>query len=163
MHSTSCKYAHNVCIQSLKNRKSFILGRKGHVFFGKHLIVQKILPEHKLSTEEEYQKKIVYHIGYTASKKVGNAIERNFAKRRMRSLCYELFVKEISEDTQKMYALSQSLKNYTCCAPNGIILIAKSSLVITSYNKLKKELENALRYLFLKEKITHTNYISKKK
>jgi len=58
-------------------------------------------------------------VGFTASKKVGNAVKRNLAKRRLRALFLEI-CEEISAG------------NY--------ILVAKNQINYTDYKSLKKSL-----------------------
>ena len=63
----------------------------------------------------------VYRIGYTASKKIGNAVCRNRAKRRLRALCQALLPLE---------------------AVNGYdyVIIARQAVLNMPYKKLYKEL-----------------------
>ena len=63
-------------------------------------------------------------IGYTATKKIGNAVKRNKAKRIMR----ELAKKIIRKDKTNIY----------------YVLIAKPSLLDTSFEKLIKELRSKI-------------------
>ncbi len=71
-------------IETIKNRKDFLRATKiGQKTVGASIIVQKV----KNNLE-------IVRVGFTASKKVGNAIARNRAKRRMRSLVEKM---ELSE------------------------------------------------------------------
>ena len=63
-------------------------------------------------------------IGYTATKRIGNAVKRNKAKRIMR----ELAKKIIKKDKTNIY----------------YVLIAKPSLLDTSFEELIKELRNKI-------------------
>ena len=69
--------------------------------------------------------------GFTATKRIGNAVNRNRAKRRMRSLI-SLFLK---------YNIS-SFEN-----GNSYVLIAKASLINASFVNLKNEMKNCLNRL----------------
>ena len=69
--------------------------------------------------------------GFTATKKIGNAVKRNRAKRRMRSLI-SVFLKEsafLFDDT------------------STYILIAKKSLIKASFYDLKVEMRECLNKL----------------
>ena len=66
--------------------------------------------------------------GITASKKIGKAVERNRAKRRMRALI-SIFLKEIS---------------YWFDDTSTYILIAKKSLIKASFLDLKDEMKECL-------------------
>lgn len=65
-------------------------------------------------------------VGFTASKKVGNAVKRNFAKRRMRALFFEV---------------EKTLKNGT------YVLVAKDQIYQMLYEDLKKDLRWSFRKL----------------
>ncbi len=66
------------------------------------------------------------HVGFTASKKVGNAVARNFAKRRLRAA----FV-----------ALSDRL------AEGTYIFVAKKAILEAPFPQVEKDLRYALRKL----------------
>ena len=67
--------------------------------------------------------------GFTASKKVGGAVVRNKAKRRMRELVYSLKdrFKELGYD---------------------YVLIARKNIVDKKFEDLKKDLNNTLKKMF---------------
>lgn len=65
--------------ETLKNRGDFLRARHGQKFVSASIIVQKIKNDLEIT-----------RVGFTASKKVGNAVARNRAKRRMRSLVEEM-------------------------------------------------------------------------
>lgn len=68
----------------------------------------------------------VYRIGYTASKKIGNAVCRNRAKRRLRAVCRALLPLE-------------AVTGY------DYVIIARHAVLDISYQKLYKELFCALK------------------
>ena len=73
-------------LQTLKKRKEFVLSNKfAKKIFSKNFIIQKYT---NLDDKDASLK-----FGFTATKKIGNAVSRNRAKRRMRSLVSR-FIKE---------------------------------------------------------------------
>ena len=101
---------------TIKKRSTFVMIRnRGKFLRGKNINIQ-ILDNQELENS--------IGVGYTASKKIGNAVKRNKAKRIMRELAKKII---INGKTNSYY-----------------VLIAKSSL-------LKERFENLL--LELKEKI----------
>jgi len=101
---------------TIKKRSTFVMIRnRGKFLRGKNINIQ-ILHNQELENS--------IGVGYTASKKIGNAVKRNRAKRIMRELAKKII---INGKTNSYY-----------------VLIAKSSL-------LKERFENLL--LELKEKI----------
>jgi ribonuclease P protein component len=70
-------------------------------------------------------------LGFTASKKVGNSVARNRAKRRLRALARELMAEQAATD-----------RDY--------VLIARTETVTRPYAQLKAELATALGRLGLK-------------
>ena len=101
---------------TIKKRSTFVMIRdEGKFIKGKNINVQ-ILHNQKLENS--------IGVGYTASKKIGNAVKRNKAKRIMRELARKIII-------------NGKINSY-------YVLIAKSSL-------LKEKFDNLL--LELKEKI----------
>ena len=111
-------------IQTLKKRKDFVLSNKfGKKIFNKNFILQKFSPQDYTILDPKF--------GFTATKKIGNAVKRNRAKRRMRSLI-SVFLKEsafLFDDT------------------STYILIAKKSLIKASFYDLKVEMRECLNKL----------------
>ena len=68
----------------------------------------------------------VFRIGYTASKKIGNAVCRNRAKRRLRAVCRDLLPLE-------------AVTGY------DYVIIARQAVLDMPYQKLHKELRYALK------------------
>ena len=83
----------------------------------------------------------VYRIGYTASKKIGNAVCRNRAKRRLRAVCRALLPLE---------------------AANGYdyVIIARHAVLDIPYKRLYKELKFALSEI--KQEINGLHIISER-
>jgi len=65
-------------------------------------------------------------VGFTVTKKIGNAVKRNFAKRRLRALFLEL---------------EGSLKE------GSYVFVAKKGIITGNYHKIKESLIKALKYL----------------
>ena len=111
-------------LQTLKKRKDFILSNKfAKKVFSKNFIIQKYT---NLDDKDPSLK-----FGFTATKKIGNAVSRNRAKRRMRSLVGK-FIKEqaICFDNKSSY-----------------VLVAKSSLNKALYINLCFEIRQCLNKL----------------
>ena len=111
-------------IQTLKKRNDFVLSNKfGKKILNKNFILQKFSPSDCKILDLKF--------GFTATKKIGNAVKRNRAKRRMRSLI-SVFLKEstfLFDDT------------------STYIIIAKKSLIKTSFYDLKVEMRECLNKL----------------
>jgi ribonuclease P protein component len=75
----------------------------------------------------------IHKVGFTATKKIGNAVKRNRAKRRLRALFREF---------------SPSLKDGT------YIFVAKQTINEVTYQKLKNDFEKVLNHLNCIKKIT---------
>ena len=111
-------------IQTLKKRKDFVLSNKfGKKIFNKNFILQKFSPPDCTILDLKF--------GFTATKKIGNAVKRNRAKRRMRSLI-SLLLKE------RTYLFDDS---------SAYVLIAKKSLIRASFLDLKAEMKESLNKL----------------
>lgn len=111
--------------QTLRHRSSFLKVKKCGDFLKSHDFFVQVLPTTSFSEELDFC------FGVTASKKVGKSVQRNFSKRRMRSLFREYLTKN------KAYFPKGYVYN--------IVLIAKKSLLTTPYETLKKDLECCLK------------------
>ena len=101
---------------TIKKRSTFVLIRdKGNFVKGKNMNIQ-ILHNQNLSNS--------IGVGYTASKKIGNAVKRNKAKRIMRELSRKIII--------------------NCKTNTYFVLIAKPSLLKEKFGILLKELETNL-------------------
>ena len=111
-------------IKTIKKRKDFVLSNNfGEKSFNKNFILQKFRPPNQTNFDLMF--------GFTATKKIGNAVKRNRAKRRMRSLI-STFLKE-----------NDNLFDHT----STYILIAKKSLISVSFLDLKVEMKECLNKL----------------
>ena len=88
------------------------------------LVYKRGKAAHAKSSVLFYLKDKEYKIGFTASKKVGNAVFRNRAKRRLRAIFSEL---------------SPTLNTGT------YVLVAKEAIRDTSYDNLKADMQKALK------------------
>ena len=101
---------------TIKKRATFINIRDKGVFTrGANFNVQKLI-------NQDLENKI--GVGYTATKKIGNAVKRNKAKRIMRELAKKILIKG---KTNTYY-----------------VLIAKTSILDTKFKDLLEELEKII-------------------
>ena len=107
-------------INKIKSRKDFIRIQRN----GKKVVSSCLIIQHLKSIDDENATRF----GFTASKKVGGAVLRNKAKRRMRSLVNEL-------------------KNIFNPQGDDFVLVARKQVVNQDYNKIKDELINSIRTL----------------
>ena len=111
-------------LQTLKKRKEFVLSNKfAKKIFSKNFILQKY------SNLDDKDASLKF--GFTATKKIGNAVSRNRAKRRMRSLVSR-FIKE----------------DLTCFdKQSSYVLVAKASLNKALFINLYSEMQQCLNKL----------------
>ena len=101
---------------TIKKRATFVHIRDNGVFIRSNNInVQKLI-------NQDLDKKI--GIGYTATKKIGNAVKRNKAKRIMRELAKKILIK--------------------CKRNTYYVLIAKTSILDTKFKDLLEELDKVV-------------------
>ena len=111
-------------LQTLKKRKDFIkLNKFGKKYHSINFILQKYT--------NLYQEEVGLKFGFTATKKLGNAVIRNRAKRRMRSL--------ITFFLKKDENIFESNSSY--------VLVAKKPLIKASFTNLKDEIKKSLNKL----------------
>lgn len=103
----------------IKKRPDFLhVTRNGHKVVKSGFVLQAAPSRRSFLTP-------VYRIGYTASKKIGNAVCRNRAKRRLRTVCRALLPLE-------------AVVGY------DYVIIARHAVLEMPYQKLFKELKFAL-------------------
>jgi len=101
---------------TIKKRSTFVMIRnQGSFIKGKNINIQVL---HNQNLEKSIG------IGYTASKKIGNAVKRNKAKRIMRELARKIII--------------------NCKINSYYVLIAKPSLLDEKFNNLVIELEEKI-------------------
>ena len=101
---------------TIKKRATFVHVRDNGVFIRSNNInVQKLI-------NQDLDNKI--GIGYTATKKIGNAVKRNKAKRIMRELAKKILIK--------------------CKTNTYYVLIAKTSFLDTKFKDLLEELDKVI-------------------
>ena len=104
-------------LKTIKKRPIFLFVRdKGIIIKGKYLIIQFL---------EDKNLEEVIAVGYTATKRIGNAIKRNKAKRLMR---------EVARKVLRKYG---KINSY-------YVLIAKNSIFSTSFKTLEIELKKLI-------------------
>ena len=98
---------------TIKKRATFVHIRDNGIFIrSKNINIQRLI-------DQDLDGKI--GAGYTATKKIGNAVKRNKAKRIMRELAKKILIK--------------------CKTNTYYVLIAKSSILETKFRDLLEELE----------------------
>lgn len=111
-------------LQTLKHRKDFVLSNKfAKKIFSKNFIIQKYTNSDSLDLNLKF--------GFTATKKIGNAVTRNRAKRRMRALVSRFVQEDINSFDNK----------------SSYVLVAKSSLNKALFINLYSEMQQCLNKL----------------
>jgi len=111
-------------LQTLKHRKDFVLSNKfAKKIFSKNFIIQKYTNSDNIDLNLKF--------GFTATKKIGNAVTRNRAKRRMRALVSRFVKEDINSFDNK----------------SSYVLVAKSSLNKALFINLYSEMQQCLNKL----------------
>ena len=111
-------------LQTLKHRKDFVLSNKfAKKIFSKNFIIQKYTNSDSIDLNIKF--------GFTATKKIGNAVTRNRAKRRMRALVSRFVQEDINSFDNK----------------SSYVLVAKSSLNKALFINLYSEMQQCLNKL----------------
>ena len=106
-------------INTIKKRSTFIFVKeKGRLVRSNNFNIQML---------NDMNLQDMVKVGYTATKRLGNAVKRNKAKRLMREL------------TKKVLPKYGKINFY-------YVLIAKNSILTTSFKELKLELENIITW-----------------
>ena len=116
-------------ILTFKKRKDFLRVAKQHYVATHNVVVQAA---HSLCTDENL------YVGYTATKKIGNAVVRSKAKRRLRALVRELL-------------WSHALNNV------DYVFIARNSTATCNFAELQKDMIYAIKKInknFTEDKTT---------
>ena len=111
-------------LQTLKHRKDFVLSNKfAKKIYSKNFIIQKYTNSDSIDLNLKF--------GFTAKKKIGNAVVRNRAKRRMRALVSRFVKEDINSFDNK----------------SSYVLVAKSSLNKALFINLYSEMQQCLNKL----------------
>jgi len=111
-------------LQTLKHRKDFVLSNKfAKKIYSKNFIIQKYTNSDNIDLNLKF--------GFTATKKIGNAVTRNRAKRRMRALVSRFVKEDINFFDNK----------------SSYVLVAKSSLNKALFINLYSEMQQCLNKL----------------
>lgn len=111
-------------LQTLKHRRDFVLSNKfAKKIFSKNFIIQKYTNSDSIDLNLKF--------GFTATKKIGNAVTRNRAKRRMRALVSRFVKEDINFFDNK----------------SSYVLVAKSSLNKALFINLYSEMQQCLNKL----------------
>lgn len=108
-------------IETLKKRSDFLRVADMRKKWVTPAMIIQVLPNKNDETQE-------IRVGFTASKKVGNAVQRNFAKRRMREVAKQVLSKKARED-------------------HDYVLIARREIAEYPFNELIRDLKWALKRL----------------
>ena len=118
-------------IARLTRRQDFLLLAKGMKVFTASFVMQARARARRHQGDLD---ETAIRVGLTASRKVGNAVARNRAKRRMRQAASEIFPPRAQEGWD-------------------YVIIARKTILTYDYKKLKKDLANSLNRLTrIKEK-----------
>ena len=111
-------------LQTLKHRKDFVLSNKfAEKIYSKNFIIKKYTNSDSIDLNLKF--------GFTATKKIGNAVVRNRAKRRMRALVSRFVKEDINFFDNK----------------SSYVLVAKSSLNKALFINLYFEMQECLNKL----------------
>lgn len=109
----------------LKKRREFVkVAKEGAYASSATLIVQCLVCDSSPSRESRLR------VGFTASKRTGNAVKRNKAKRRMREIIH-------------LWSKEADFLPYYC----DLVMIAKPSLLTAPFHKIQHDFKKSLAYL----------------
>lgn len=109
-----------MCLNTLKNHREFVMVSSSSVKrYSEFFIILCARIDH-------FDR---FTVGFTASKKLGNSVKRNFAKRRMRVLMQDFLKYHSVLDTTNI----------------GTVVIAKKSLLTCDWKRLKKDFNNNMK------------------
>jgi ribonuclease P protein component len=111
-------------ITSLKKRKDFLVVRnKGGYSSSPSFVIQ-------FYKNDQHQE---VRVGYTVTKRIGNAVARNLCKRRLRSVLHNYF----KEKGVQLTGID-------------LVLIAKKNILTENFLLIQKELDKCLPFVFQK-------------
>lgn len=104
----------------LKKRSDFLKAAKGLKYVSRGFVLQSI--KHHENVEQAIR------VGFTASKKVGNAVKRNRAKRRLRELARNIALKYANDGFDYVF-------------------IARKNILDMNYATLEQDVAKAIKHL----------------
>ena len=87
----------------MTKRRDFLRAQQGNLKYVTSSVVIQLIPN-------DIQGKFSTRVGFTASKKIGNAVKRNYAKRLMRSLIYKQSI-ELASSFDYVFIARQAILN----------------------------------------------------
>ena len=105
---------------------------------GKHIVTPHfVLQFHSEQTGITSNNTSNYALGVTASRKIGGAVQRNRAKRRLRALLKNAFIQKLNIPKQN--------KSYKLIKPYRLVLVARRKCINAKFASLQESLMSALR------------------
>ena len=112
-------------VKKIHKRKDYVdIARRGKKLNTKNFIIQ--YKKYRVGGSESLLDKEI-SVGIVASRKIGNAVKRNFVKRRVR-----VIVGQIAENIRSHYK---------------IVLVGKKSILIENFQILTKEIKESLKLI----------------
>lgn len=130
-------------LNSIPKRKDFLKLRERGLSAGRKGLVLQMAP----SLIASKQNPASHRLGLTASKKIGNAVMRNRARRRLRALAHEIILEGKESLNQPA-----SFRKLSFDQSYDFVLIARADTINRPWLKLKEDLNGAIHQILSKSK-----------